>query len=61
MAVATEESRRPSMPPSLGTAPGKIMGTNGHVSAARRDNFQKGIQVVDSDGSFGYVVVMVSS
>jgi hypothetical protein len=53
MVAATEQEQRPSMPPSLGTAPGNIMSTNGHISAAKRESFQKCIQVVDSDGSFG--------
>jgi protein SEY1 len=55
MAAAVDAStpiRRPSMPVSLGSAPSKIMGPNGHKSAHKPD-FTNGIQVVDSDGSFG--------
>jgi hypothetical protein len=45
--------RRPSIPVSLGSAPGKIMGANGHVSA-KKQIFGTGIQVVDQDAQFKY-------
>jgi hypothetical protein len=56
MAAAVDESghlRRPSMPSSLGSAPGKIMGPNGHALGKKLADFTNGIQVVDSDGEFG--------
>jgi len=61
MSNSTDENatlRRPSMPLSLGSAPGKIMGPNGHAPSSKKE-FVNGIQVVDSDGTFGYVQRMI--
>jgi protein SEY1 len=47
----SEKSRRPSMPKGLGSAPGKIMGPNGHALGKKMD-FTNGIQVIDSESNF---------
>jgi hypothetical protein len=49
----TTTPRRPSIPVSLGSAPGKIMGANGHV-AMKKQIFGTGVQVVDQDAQFKY-------
>lgn len=49
-------ARRPSMPVSLGTAPGRIMAANGHFASVGggQQGFEKGIQVINEDGMFKY-------